>query len=91
MKKQNSLLASEIETIRRNNYISESDTYASKALGAKNGTLRTPRKCDTDLVLSKVASSEIKLVQKLVKDDSGNEVWLLLEVLTTDLGKDQLP
>lgn len=59
--------------------------------GEKNGTLRTPRKCDTDLVLSKLTSSEIKLIQKLVKEDQGNEVWLLLELLITDLGRDQLP
>lgn len=69
-------------------------TYASDAesvQNAKSGTLRTPRKCDTDLVLSKLTSSEVKLIQKLVNEEQGGEVWLLLEVLTPDLGKDQLP
>lgn len=63
-----------------------SDTESLPA--GKIGTLRTPRKTDTDLVLSKVTSSEVKLMQKLVKEEDGGEVWLLLEVLTTDLGKD---
>lgn len=78
LKRENSRLASEIQSFKR------SYTEDTIPLGAKNGTLRTPRKCDTDLVLSKVSSSEIKLLQKLEKD----EVWLLLEVLTTDLGKE---
>ena len=83
LRRKNVILTDEIETIKKT---MPSDTESLPA--GKIGTLRTPRKTDTDLVLSKVTSSEVKLMQKLVKEEDGGEVWLLLEVLTTDLGKD---